>query len=61
MVTVPMRCAPLFEAIVMVTVPVPVPLDPELTMIQGAPLAAVHAQLVAGRDARARRLAAGRR
>ena len=45
-VTVPVRCAVAeFAAMVMLTVPLPVPLAPPVTVIQAAPLAAVHAQV----------------
>ena len=44
-VTVAVRCAPLLAATVRVTVPVPVPLAPALTRIQGAPLAALQTQV----------------
>jgi hypothetical protein len=45
-VTVPVRCAAAeFAAMVMLTVPLPVPLAPPVTVIHAALLAAVHAQL----------------
>jgi len=44
MVTVPTRAAPLFDATLSVTDPVPVPFAPAATVIQGASLVAVRAQ-----------------
>lgn len=45
-VTVPVRCAVAgLAAMVMLTVPLPVPLAPAVTVIHPAPLAAVHAQV----------------
>ena len=47
-VAVPVRCVVAgLAAMVMLTVPLPVPLAPAVTVIQAAPLAAVHAQVEA--------------
>ena len=44
--TVPVRCAVAgLAAMVRLTVPLPVPLAPPVTVIQAAPLAALHAQV----------------
>jgi len=47
MVIVPVRCGPVFAATENCVVPLPLPLAPEVTVIQAALLAAVHAQPVA--------------
>src|SRR6266853_2001068 len=47
MVTVPLRVLPGFDAMVSVTVPGPVPLAPDFTVINDALLTAVHAQVAA--------------
>lgn len=44
MVNVPLRALALFAAMVNWTLPLPLPLAPEVTVIQAAPLVAVHAQ-----------------
>jgi hypothetical protein len=44
MVTVPARAAPLLAAMFIPTEPFPVPAAPDVTVIHGAPLAAVHVQ-----------------
>jgi hypothetical protein len=44
-VIVPLRAAPVFAATVKPTDPLPVPLAPEVTVIQAALVVAVHAQL----------------
>ena len=46
-VSVPVRAAPLFAATRKVTVPLPVPLSPDVTVSQDAPLVAVHAHPLA--------------
>jgi hypothetical protein len=43
-VTVPALAAPVFAAMLMPTEPLPVPDAPAVTVIHGAPLAAVHVQ-----------------
>jgi hypothetical protein len=45
--TVPVRAPPLFAAMLRPTEPSPVPVAPEVTVIHGAPLVAVHAQAAA--------------
>ena len=42
--TVPLRAAPVFAAMLRPTDPLPVPDAPDVTVIHGAPLDAVHAQ-----------------
>ena len=43
-VAVPVRCAPVFAATVTPTAPLPEPVAPEVIVIHGALLAAVHVQ-----------------
>jgi hypothetical protein len=47
MVTVPLRTLPWFGAIVRTTLPLPVPLAPDLIVMNGELLTAVHAQVAA--------------
>jgi hypothetical protein len=47
MVTVPLRVLPGFDAIVNATVPLPVPLAPDLIVMNGELLTAVHAHVAA--------------
>jgi hypothetical protein len=42
MLSVPVRCAPVFAATLNATVPLPVPLAPEVMVIHEALLVAVH-------------------
>lgn len=42
--TAPLRAAPVFAAMLTPTDPLPVPVAPDVTVSQGAPLADVHAQ-----------------
>ena len=44
MVTVPLRAPPVLAAMLTPTEPLPVPDAPDVTVIHGAPLVAVHAQ-----------------
>jgi hypothetical protein len=46
-VIVPVRDAPVFAAMLNPTVPVPVPLAPDVTVIHGALLVAFHVQVLA--------------
>jgi hypothetical protein len=47
MVIVPVRCGPVLAATVNCARPLPLPLPPEVIVIQAAPLLAVHEQPVA--------------
>ena len=47
MVIAPVRCGPMFDATENCVVPLPLPLAPEVTVIQAALLVAVQAQPVA--------------